>query len=61
MTVYIAKYPETFIKSINAVSRSVLTMLNTVDLPVNLVLKKASDLRNTICLNIDEAYDQCKV
>lgn len=61
MTVYIAKYPESFIKSINAVSRSVLTMLNTVDLPVNLVLKKASDLRNTICLNIDEVYDQCKV
>ena len=61
MTVYIAKYPEAFIKSINAASRSILTMLNTVDLPVNLVLKKASDLRNTICLNIDEAYDQCKV
>lgn len=61
MTVYLVKYPESFIKSINAVSRSVLTMLNTVDLPVNLVLKKASDLRNTICLNIDEAYDQCKV
>ena len=61
MTVYLVKYPESFIKSINAVSRSVLTMLNTVDLPVNLVLKKASDLRNIICLNIDEAYDQCKV
>lgn len=61
MTVYIAKYPEAFIKSINAASRSILTMLNTVDLPVNLVLKKASDLRNTICLNIDEAYDQCKI
>ena len=61
MTVYIAKYPEAFIKSINAASKSILTMLNTVDLPVNIVLKKASDLRNTICLNIDEAYDQCKV
>nr|DAP83921.1 MAG TPA: hypothetical protein [Caudoviricetes sp.] len=61
MTAYTAKYPEAFIKSISAVSRSVLTMLNTVDLPVNLVLKQASDLRRHICSNIDETYEQCKV